>query len=71
MRTLEEALGHLTYKAPNEVTLPMHQKIGEEFDNLVRNIWPSLPEGPGKTVALRTIETAKMQCNNCIANHGE
>ncbi len=70
MRTLEEVLAHLTYKAPTLETLPRHQAVSDGFDKLVKFIYDALPDGPGKTVALRSIETAKMQCNNCIANNG-
>jgi hypothetical protein len=70
MRTLKEALDYLNYHAPDEETKEKHLFVNQAFHNLLDEIWESLPEGPGKTVAIRAIGAAKMQCNSCIANKG-
>lgn len=71
LRTLEGALSYLYYHAPNADTLPRHELVNERFLWLVTHIWNALPDGPGKTVAIRAIGRARMECNSCIANGGQ
>lgn len=70
MRTLEEALEYLNYHAPNPEQVVQHQKVNHFFQELLSDIWNELPDGPGKTVAIRAIGAARMQCNSVIANNG-
>lgn len=70
MRTLEEALTYLNYHAPDTETQLKHNQVNIQFQDLMKNLWDSLPSGPGKTVAIRAIGAARMQCNSCIANDG-
>lgn len=70
MRTLEEALSYLDYHRPDNEAQIKHQVITNKFQDLLRDIWDILPDGPGKTVAIREIGTARMLCNSCIANKG-
>jgi hypothetical protein len=70
MRTLEEALDYLDYHSPNDETIPKHDAVNEAFQELMGALWDHLPDGPGKTVAVRAIGAARMQCNSCIANKG-
>lgn len=71
MRTLEEALYYLDYHSPqNDQTKIDHDNVNKAFQELMTNLWKHLPEGPGKTVAIRAIGVARMQCNSCIANEG-
>lgn len=67
----EDALAYLAYHAPTDETLPKHEKVNNEFQMLVEQIWDSIPEGPGKTVAIRAIGSARMECNSAIANNGQ
>lgn len=67
---LEEALAYLNYHAPNADTKARHENVNTAFRALVSEIWDDLPEGPGKTVAIRAIGSARMECNSAIANGG-
>jgi hypothetical protein len=71
LRTLEGTLSYLDYHAPNHDTLPRHGAVNEAFQALVQTIWNALPDGPGKTIAIRAIGRARMECNSCIANGGQ
>ncbi len=71
LRTLEGAKQYLDYHAPNADTLPRHDNVNRSFQLLIELLWPALPDGPGKTVALRAIGRARMECNSCIANGGQ
>lgn len=66
----EEALAYLDYHAPTAETLPKHTAVNQAFQDLVEELWDVLPEGPGKTVAIRAIGNARMECNSAIANGG-
>lgn len=71
LRTVEGAMLYLDYHAPNADTLPRHKRVNNHFQRLMADIWSSLPDGPGKTVAVRAIGRARMECNSCIANGGQ
>ena len=71
LRTLEGAKHYLNYHAPNDDTLPRHESVNRSFQLLIELLWPVIPDGPGKTVALRAIGRARMECNSCIANGGQ
>ena len=71
LRTLDGALSYLDYHAPNADTLPRHTAVNAAFQALCSTIWNQIPDGPGKTVALRAIGRARMECNSAIANGGQ
>jgi hypothetical protein len=71
LRTLEGALSYLDYHAPNDDTLPRHNAVNAAFQRLWIEIASALPDGPGKTVTLRAVGRARMECNSCIANGGQ
>lgn len=71
LRTIEGALSYLDYHAPNDDTLPRHNAVNSHFQILMEGLWKYLPDGPGKTVAIRAIGRARMECNSCIANGGQ
>lgn len=71
LRTLEGALSYLDYHAPNADTLPRHGAVNIAFQKLWTEVASALPDGPGKTVALRAVGRARMECNSCIANGGQ
>lgn len=70
LRTLEGATDFLDYHAPNEEAQMKHRSVNAWFQTLLRSTWDHLPEGPGKTVAIRAMNEARMACNSCIANDG-
>lgn len=66
----EEALAYLDYHAPTSETIKDHQAVNEAFQRLLDELWDHIPEGPGKTVAIRAMNRARMECNSAIANGG-
>jgi hypothetical protein len=70
MRTLDEALDYLTYHTPDADTLPKYAAVNEAFQVLMGTLWDIIPDGPGKTTAIRAIGAARMQANSAIANKG-
>jgi hypothetical protein len=70
IRTLNGALDYLDYHAPTEETLPKHRAVNAGFKELMVKIYGILPDGPGKTVAIRAIGRARMECNSAIATGG-
>lgn len=71
LRTIEGAVYFLDYHAPNDDTLPRHNAVNAAFQSLITTLWNVLPDGPGKTVTIRAIGRARMECNSCIANGGQ
>lgn len=71
LRTLEGAKSFLDYHSPDEDAKINHGNVNNNFQVLMGNIWESLPDGPGKTAAIRAIGRARMECNSCIANGGQ
>lgn len=70
MRTLKEAQDYLNYHAPDAETIPKHETINFAFLELINAVWDAIPDGPGKTIAVRAIGAARMQCNSAIAHKG-
>ena len=71
LRTLEGAVSFLDYHAPNDDTLPRHATVNTAFQELIKTVWNAIPDGPGKTVVVRAIGRARMECNSAIANGGQ
>ena len=71
LRTLEGAISFLDYHAPNDDTLPRHNTVNAAFQELIAKVWNAIPDGPGKTVVVRAIGRARMECNSAIANGGQ
>lgn len=71
LRTLEGAKTFLSYHSPDADAKINHENVNNNFQVLLENIWESLPDGPGKTVAIRSINRARMDCNASIANGGQ
>lgn len=70
IRTLKGALDFLNYHSTDDDARVNHENVNNNFQALLSNIWESLPDGPGKTVAVRAINRARMECNSAIANKG-
>jgi hypothetical protein len=47
------------------------EKINEAFIQLALTICPLLPDGPGKTVAVRKLADARMSANAAVALDGK
>ncbi len=70
LRTLEGAKDFLNYHAPDENQRINHENVNNNFQVLLDNIWEGIPDGPGKTLAIRSLNRARMDFNSAIANHG-
>lgn len=71
LRTKEGATDFLNYHAPDADAVKAYAIINVGFQDLISKIWDALPGGPGKTVAVRSLNRARMDCNSCIANGGQ
>jgi hypothetical protein len=71
LRTLDGAKQFLNYHSPDEDDRQRHEAVNSAFQTLIESLWASVPDGPGKTVALRAIGRARMECNSTIANGGQ
>lgn len=70
LRTFEGALRFLSYHRPNAAARAAHQNIDTNFQALLSAVWDVIPEGPGRTVFLRSLNLARMDANCAIANLG-
>jgi hypothetical protein len=71
MRTKAEAIEFLQYKPPCDTERPLYALVTDAFIELVKVIYDTMPDGPGKTVAIRKIADARMSVNSAIANRGQ
>ena len=71
IRTLEGAKNFILPKAVDMAAEDAMHKVSYRFQLLIDNIWDLIPEGPGKTVAVRSIKRALMDCNSAISNGGQ
>jgi hypothetical protein len=60
-----------TYHAPNKADAETYSKINEAFIELGKKVIPLLPDGPGKTAAVRKLSDSRMACNASVALKGE
>lgn len=60
-----------SYHQPSLDDLEKYNKINEAFLNLAQVIEDTLPDGPGKTVAIRTLSETRMIANHAISMKGE
>lgn len=67
MRTLDEALGQFAYHPATEDTAPRHDAIRTAFLRFVEDVWPLIPDGPEKTLAVRRLQQAQMYANLAVA----
>lgn len=67
MRTELEALEQFAYHPATEDTAPRHSAVRDTFFQTVQTLWPLLPDGPEKTLALRKLQEAAMYANLAVA----
>jgi Xaa-Pro aminopeptidase len=60
-----------SYHAPTAEQREIYEKINAAFLACAETIDPLLPEGPGKTVAIRKLAEARMQANASVALEGK
>ena len=71
MRTKADALNFFQYKPPTASQQPLYCLVTDAFVDLVSVIYDTMPDGPGKTRALRKLSDARMAVNSAIANEGQ
>lgn len=59
-----------SYHPPTEEQREIYEQINKAFIQLGLTIAPLLPDGPGKTVAIRALSDARMKCNASVALEG-
>jgi hypothetical protein len=59
-----------SYHAATEAQRVSYDQINAAFLECARVINAAVPEGPGKTVAIRKLSEARMQANHCVALEG-
>jgi hypothetical protein len=67
MRTLDDARDQFSYHPATEDTAPRHDAIRTAFLGFVAEVWPLIPDGPEKTLAVRRLQEAQMYANLAVA----
>ena len=67
MRTLDDALDQFAYHPATEDTAPRHDAIRSAFLSFVGEVWPLIPDGPEKTLAVRRLQESQMFANLAVA----
>ena len=68
--TYEQIKDIFTYHAPTPEQREIYEQINAAFVACAVVIEPLLPEGPGKTVAIRKLAEARMQANASVSLEG-
>jgi hypothetical protein len=75
MRTIEEVLPLFRNHTPDpdldQDRIKRHEDVDVLFTEMVVRLWHLMPDGPGKTVAIRSLQESRMWCNAAIANQGK
>jgi hypothetical protein len=67
VRNLDDALDQFAYHPANGDTAVRHDAIRTAFLRFVEEVWPLIPDGPEKTLALRGIQQGCMYANLAVA----
>lgn len=67
--SIEQRFG--PYRKPTEVTIPKYEAIQAKTFELAKMIEELCPDSPEKSVALTTLQSAKMSANAAIAIYTE
>jgi hypothetical protein len=66
-----ELIEHIfAYHPPSEAQARVYEAINGSFASIAHYLNSVLPEGPGKTVAIRKLAEARMQANAAVALEG-
>jgi hypothetical protein len=66
-REIEEIF---SYHPPNEQQRETYEQINQAYIQCAKTIAPLLPDGPGKTAAIRKLADARMASNASVALGG-
>lgn len=69
--TQNELQDIFTYHAPTIDQVEDYNKINDAYLKCAQIVNSILPEGPGKTVAIRKLSEARMQSNHCLSLGGK
>lgn len=67
MRTIHDARDQFAYHPATPQTAPQHAALRDAFAEFLDEVWPLLPEGPERTLAVRKLQEAQMYGNLAIA----
>ncbi len=68
--TDEQLKDIFSYHAPTAEQRATYDQINAAFLGCAQLLNAALPEGPGKTVAIRKLSEARMQANHCASLEG-
>ena len=60
-----------TYHPPKPEQIAIYEQINKMFLNIAQQLTLILPEGPGKTTAIRKLAECRMQANATVALEGK
>lgn len=67
MRALSEVIEQFAYHPANAVSAPKHGALRTLYTNHAMDIWPLIPDGPEKTLAMRKLQESLMYANLAVA----
>ena len=67
MRDLESVLDQLAYHPATPESAVKHDAVRTALMEAATILWPHVPDGPEKTLAMRALQQAGMYCNLAIA----
>ncbi len=67
MRSLDDALDQFAYHPATPDTAPRHSALRDAYARFVEELWPLIPGGPEKTLAIRKVQESQMYGNLAIA----
>lgn len=68
----DEAIGEIfTYHMPTPGQREVYEQINAAFQQCAKTATKLLPDGPGKTVAIRKLSDARMAANAAVALEGK
>lgn len=67
MRSLQDALDQFSYHPATSDTAPRHAAVRDGFAAFLEQLWPLVPDGPEKTLAVRKLQESQMYANLAIA----
>lgn len=67
----QEIVDVFSYHAPTPEQVEIYERINQAFRRCALEIAPVLPDGPGKTVAIRKLADARMAANAAVALGGK
>lgn len=67
MSNPSEIIRRFTYRAPSDITRPLHEQVNELTLTLAHKLDELLPDGREKDLALTALEDVRMRSNQAIA----